>query len=196
MVVKADSEGSLDAVKFALSKIKVKDIPANIVYSGIGVISDNDVLLADASKAMLVGFNVQVDPLAKKTAKQNGIPINTYNIIFELTDAITEAIKRLIAPEYRDVKVGQAEVRQVFNISDVGNIAGCFVSEGYVNHKVKVRVVRNRLPVYEGKISSLKRFKEDTHEVKAGYECGVGIQGFNDIKVGDTLEFYTTQEVQ
>jgi len=196
VVVKADSEGSLDAVKFALSKIKVKDIPANIVYSGIGVISDNDVLLADASKAMLVGFNVQVDPLAKKTAKQNGIPINTYNIIFELTDAITEAIKRLIAPEYRDVKVGQAEVRQVFNISDVGNIAGCFVSEGYVNHKVKVRVVRNRLPVYEGKISSLKRFKEDTHEVKAGYECGVGIQGFNDIKVGDTLEFYTTQEVQ
>ncbi|NLI40186.1 MAG: translation initiation factor IF-2 [Caldisericales bacterium] len=196
VVVKADSEGSLDAVKFALSKIKIKDIPANIVYSGIGVISDNDVLLADASKAMLVGFNVQIDPIAKKTSKQNGIPINTYNIIFELTDAITEAIKRLIAPEYRDVKVGQAEVRQVFNISDVGNIAGCFVSEGYVNHKVKVRVVRNRLPVYEGKISSLKRFKEDTHEVKAGYECGIGIQDFNDIKVGDTLEFYTTQEVQ
>ncbi len=195
VVVKADSEGSLDAVKFALSKIKIKDIPANIVYSGIGIISENDVLLAEASKATLVGFNVQVDPNARKTAKQKSVGIATYNIIFELTDAVTDAIKNLIEPEFRDVKVGQAEVRQVFNISDVGNIAGCFVTDGYVNTKVKVKVVRNRLPVYETKISSLKRFKEDANEVKAGYECGIGLEGFNDMKAGDTLEFYLSQEV-
>lgn len=194
VVVKAESEGSLDAVKFALSKIKVKDIPANIVYSGIGIVSDNDVLLAEASKAFLVGFNVQVDTNAKKIAKQKSVPIQTFNIIFELTDAVTDAIKLLVAPEFRDIKVGAAEVRQVFNISDVGNIAGCMVTEGYVNEKVKVKVVRNRLPIYETKISSLKRFKEDTHEVKAGYECGIGLENFDDLKQGDILEFYTVQQ--
>lgn len=194
VVVKAESEGSLDAVKFALSKIKVKDIPANIVYSGIGIISDNDVLLAEASKALLVGFNVQVDTNAKKIAKQKSVPIQTYNIIFELTDAVTDAIKLLVAPEFRDIKVGAAEVRQVFNISDIGNIAGCMMTEGYVNEKVKVKIVRNRLPIYETKISSLKRFKEDAREVKAGYECGIGLENFDDLKPGDILEFYTVQQ--
>ena len=196
VVVKADSEGTLEAVRFAVSKIKIKDIPANIVYASVGVINDNDVLLADAAKAMLVGFNVQVDPSAKKTAKQNDIPINTYNIIFELTDAIVEAIKKLIAPEFRDVKVGAAEVREVFTISDFGNIAGCMMTEGFVRWGVKVIIVRNRMNIYETKLRSLKRFKEDAHEVKAGYECGIGLENYNDMKVGDILEFYQSQEVQ
>ena len=195
LVVKAESEGSLDAVKFAISKIKIKDIAANIVFSGVGVVNDNDVLLAQASSAMLVGFNVQADPNTKKLAKQNSINIKIYNIIFDLTDAVTEAIKMLVKPEYRDVLIGKAEVRKVFNISDVGNIAGCFVIEGIARDNAKVRIVRNRYPVHETKIKTLKRFKDDVREVKTGYECGIGLIGYDDLHESDILEFYEVKEV-
>ncbi|MEZ4812306.1 MAG: translation initiation factor IF-2 [Caldisericia bacterium] len=195
VVIKTDSQGSLDAVRFALSKIKIKDVPVNIVYSGIGVIGDNDVLLAEASKALLIGFNVLPEPSTKKIAKQKGINLSTYNIIFELTDAVTDVLKGMVKPEFQDILIGKAEVREVFNIGGVGNIAGCLVHEGRARSDSKVKLMRNRVLKYESTIETLKHFKEDVTEVKSGYECGIRIKDFEDFKTGDILEFYEVKEV-
>jgi len=196
VVIKTDSQGSLDAVKFALSKIKIKDVPVNIVYSGIGVIGDNDILLSEASDALLIGFNVLPEPKTKKVAKQKSIRLMTFNIIFELTDAVTEALKALVKPEFQDILIGKAEVREIFNIGGVGNIAGCLVHEGKIRKDAKVKLMRNRIQQHEAPVEALKHFKEDVTEVKSGYECGIRLKDYEDIKTGDILEFYEVKEVE
>lgn len=196
VVIKTDSQGSLDAVRFALSKIKIKDVPVNIVYSGIGVIGENDVLLSEASDALLIGFNVKPETQVKKTAKQKGVKIIMFNIIFELTDAVTAALKLLIKPEFQDILIGKAEVREIFSIDGVGNIAGCLVHEGKVRSDSKVKIIRNRLPQHETMIETLKHFKDDVKEIKSGYECGVRLKDYEDVKTGDILEFYEVNKVE
>jgi translation initiation factor IF-2 len=196
VVIKTDSQGSLDAVKFALSKIKIKDVPVNIVYSGIGVIGENDVLLSEASDSLLIGFNVKPENQVKKTAKQKGVQVLTFNIIFELTDAVTNALKLLVKPEFQDVLIGKAEVREIFSIDGVGNIAGCLVHEGKVRSDSKAKIIRNRLPLHETMIDTLKHFKDDVSEVKSGYECGIRLKDYEDIKTGDILEFYEVHKVE
>ncbi len=195
IVLKADVQGSVEAIAEALNKISASNVKVNIIHSGVGSINESDVMLAEASKAIIIGFNVKVDQKASMIAEKNNVDIKIYNIIYELIDNIKLALEGLLKPVSKEVLVGKAEVRQTFSISRIGTIAGCFVLEGKINRNNNVKVVRDKNIIFEGKLSSLKRFKDDVKEVLQGFECGVSVEGFNDIKVGDTLEFYEIQQI-
>jgi translation initiation factor IF-2 len=167
-----------------------------MVHSGVGAITETDVMLASASKAIIIGFNVRPDVNARKAAEREMVDIRTYQVIYEILDDVKAALSGLLEPQYREVILGQAEVRQIFKASRVGTIAGCYVQEGKIVRDAKVRVIRDGKVVYDGRLSSLKRFKDDVREVVQGYECGLTLERFNDIHEGDLLEFYTTEEVQ
>ncbi|MCX7991363.1 MAG: translation initiation factor IF-2 [Proteobacteria bacterium] len=195
IVLKGDVQGSVEAISEALNKISASNVKVNIIHAGVGSVNESDVMLAEASKAIIIGFNVKVDQKASLIAEKNNIDIKIYNIIYELIDNIKLALEGLLKPIIKEVLVGKAEVRQTFSISRIGTIAGCFVLEGKVSRNNIVKVVRDKNIVFEGRLSSLKRFKDDVKEVLQGFECGISIEGFNDIKVGDILEFYETQQI-
>ena len=197
VILKADVQGSLEAIKGSLAKIKNDEVKINIISSGIGGITESDVALAEASEnSVILGFHVRPTGAVKEKAKSNGVEIKTYNIIYDLIDDVTGLVSGLLSPVIREENIGQAQVREVFTVPKIGAIAGCIVTDGSIKRGVKVRLIRDGVIIYEGSVSSLKRFKDDANEVKKGYECGIGIEGYNDIKEGDFIESFKEVEEQ
>ncbi|MCQ2481144.1 MAG: translation initiation factor IF-2 [Clostridia bacterium] len=194
IIIKADVQGSAEAVKQSLVKLSNDEVKVRVIHAGVGAISESDVMLANASNAIIVGFNVRPDNVANENAERDGVELRCYRVIYDAINDVEAAIKGMLAPKFRDVDIGQAEVRQVVKISSVGNIAGCYVTTGKVLRNAKVRVVRDGIVVAEDEMASLKRFKDDVKEVAKGFECGIGLNKFNDIKEGDIFEFFITEE--
>ncbi|MFW6051981.1 MAG: translation initiation factor IF-2, partial [Myxococcota bacterium] len=195
LVLKADVQGSVEALGKSLSDLSTDKVKLNIIHTGVGAISENDVMLATASDAIIVGFNVRPQGQASSMAKKENVEIRTYGVIYDVIDDIKKAMAGLLAPRLVEKDLGKAEVRQTFSIPKVGTVAGCFVTEGKVQRSGKARLVRDGIQVWQGSIASLKRFKEDAREVAAGYECGISLQGYNDIKEKDVIEVYEVEEV-
>lgn len=195
LVVKGDVHGSVEAVKEVISKLPTDAIKVNIIHSAVGGITEGDVMLAAASNAIVVGFNVRPEPKAQALAEKEGVDLRLYSIIYELADDIKKAMEGMLAPTIKENILGRAEVREAFRVSRVGTVAGCYVTAGKILRGSKVRLIRDNMVVYDGKMASLKRFKDDVKEVASGYECGIAIEGFNDIKVGDIIESYQMEEV-
>ena len=194
IIVKADVQGSVEAVRQSLEKLSNDEVRVNVIHRGVGAVNESDVMLANVSNAIIVGFNVRPDAVAVQNAERDGVEMRMYRVIYDCIEEIEAAIKGMLAPKYRDVEMGKAEVRNVFKLSSAGTIAGCYVTDGKITRNSKIRVVRDGIVVFEDEIASLKRFKDDVKEVASGYECGVGLQKFNDIKDGDVLEAYITEE--
>ena len=195
LVVKADVAGSVEALKEALSRLSTDEVRVNIVRSGVGALTDSDVMLGSASDGILLGFNVRPTNTAKQVAEREGVEIRTYDVIYKAIEEIEAAMRGMLAPEMEERESGTAEVRQTFRVPNVGVVAGCYVTSGEILRNNRVRVVRDGAVVYEGNIASLKRFRDDVRSVREGFECGVGIENFNDVKEGDVLEFFETVEV-
>ena len=194
IIVKADVQGSVEAVKQSLEKISNEEVRVKVIHGAVGAVSESDVMLANASNAIIVGFNVRPDPVAKEMAEREDVEIRLYRIIYDAINEITDAMKGMLAPKYRDVDLGRAEVRQVYKISSVGTVAGCYVLDGKLARNAKIRVVRDGIVVAEDEMSSLKRFKDDAKEVAKGYECGVTLEKFADVKEGDVYEAFKMEE--
>jgi translation initiation factor IF-2 len=195
LIVKSDVQGTLEPIVNSLEKLGNSDLKVNILQADTGDITESDIMLASASDAIVMGFQVNVDTAAQRRSEIEQVDIRTYNIIYKLIEDVEFALEGMLEPVYEDVRIGIAEVRQVFRIRRVGNIAGCFVREGLVRRNVTARVIRNRQLLHEGTISSLKRFEEDTREVRAGYECGIGVSGFDDFEEGDVIELLESRRV-
>ena len=196
IIVKADVQGTAEAVKASLEKIDVDGVRVNVIRSTAGGISESDVLLASASQAIIYGFNVRPNAKVRQKAEEEGIEIRLHNIIYKMVEEIETAMKGMLAPEIKEVVTGQAEIRQVIKVSKVGNIAGCYVTDGFIRRNCGIRLLRDSVVVYEGKLGSLKRFQDDAKEVAAGFEGGLSIENFNDIKEGDIVEGYIMEEVE
>lgn len=194
VIVKGDVDGSVEAIIASLNKIEHKKMKIKVIHSGVGGINENDVLLASASKGMIIGFNVRVDNKAKQLAAAEGVNIEIFSIIYELIDAIKAAMSGMLAPIIKEEYIGKLEVREIFKVGKVGTIAGCMVVEGRVVKASKIKLVRDNVVIYNGKLGTLKRFKDDVKEVKSGYECGATIDSYNDIKIGDIIECYIDKE--
>ncbi len=194
LVLKADVMGSVEALVNALLRLSTEEVRVNIIHSGIGAISEADVMLAAASEAVIVGFQVEPTPAAQQLAAREGVDIRLYRIIYECVEEIQRALEGLLSPELKEEILGHAEVRQVFQISRIGTVAGCYVTDGTIARNARVRILRDGLPIHTGTISSLKRFKEDVREVSAGYECGLMVSGFEDFRVGDVVEAFRLVE--
>lgn len=195
VIIKCDVRGSVDALVDSLVKIETDEVKINIIHSGVGGITESDVLLASASNAVIIGFKVRPDAKSSKIAEKENVDIKLYEVIYDLIHSVKKAMVGLLEPEFRELVQGSAEVREVFSIPKVGSIAGCYVTEGKVSRNSSVRVLRDSVVVFTGKIASLKRFKDDAREVLQGYECGIGIDNFNDVKVGDVLESFVLEKV-
>src|SRR5205809_363302 len=195
LLIKADVQGSQEALVHALSRLSTDEVKVNVVHSAVGAITESDVNLALASKAVIIGFNTRADTAARKAAEASGVDVRYYNIIYDAVDEVKAALSGMLAPEKKENILGLVDVRQVFKISKVGAVAGCMVLEGLVRRNASVRVLRDNVVVHTGEIDSLKRFKDDVREVKAGFECGMSVKNFNDLKVGDQFEIYEVQEV-
>lgn len=195
LIVKGDVQGSIEALTQSLLRLSTDEVRVNVIHSGVGAITETDVMLASASNAIIIGFNVRPDNKARKYAETENIDVRMYRVIYEAIDDVKRAMAGLLEPEYREVFQGRAEVRAVFKVPKVGNVAGCYLMEGKINRNSKIRVLRDGVILYEGNLASLKRFKDDVREVVEGYECGMGVEGFNDIKEGDIIEAYTIEEV-
>jgi translation initiation factor IF-2 len=195
LVIKADVAGSVEALKEALARLSTDEVRVNIVRSGVGALTDSDVMLASASDGILLGFNVRPTNTAKQVAEREGVEIRTYDVIYKALEEIEAAMRGMLAPEIEERETGTAEVRQTFRVPNVGVVAGCYVTSGEILRNNRVRVVRDGTVVYEGNIASLKRFRDDVRSVREGFECGVGVENFNDVKVGDVLEYFETVEV-
>jgi len=195
LLIKADVQGSQEALVHALSRLSTDEVKVNVVHSAVGAITESDVNLALASKAVIIGFNTRADTAARKAAEASGVDVRYYNIIYDAVDEVKAALSGMLAPEKKEAILGLVDVRQVFKISKVGAVAGCMVLEGLVRRNASVRVLRDNVVVHTGEIDSLKRFKDDVREVKAGFECGMSVKNFNDLKVGDQFEIYEVQEV-
>lgn len=194
IIIKADVQGSAEAVKQSLVKLSNDEVRVKIIHSGVGAVTESDVMLANASNAIIVGFNVRPDNVAAESAERDGVEIRTYRVIYDCIEEVEAAIKGMLAPKFRDVDIGKAEVRQVVKISSVGNIAGCHVTSGKITRGAKIRVVRDGFVIAEDEMASLKRFKDDVKEVASGFDCGIGLNKFNDIKEGDVFEAFITEE--
>jgi translation initiation factor IF-2 len=195
LVIKGDVDGSVQALSDALEQLGGNEVQVDIIHRGVGAINESDVLLAETAGAVIIGFRVRPQTAARQEAERNDIDIRVYDVIYEAVDEITAALEGMLAPEKKEAVQGTAEVREVFKVSKVGTIAGCYVTEGRIDRKGRARVVREGIVVYDGEIQSLKRFKDDVKEVREGFECGIGIANFNDVKVGDLIECYTVTEV-
>ncbi|WP_428096629.1 translation initiation factor IF-2 [Candidatus Rariloculus sp.] len=195
LVVKADVQGSLEALKDALEAISHDEVKVVVVASGVGGITESDVQLAAASKAIIIGFNVRADAAARTAIKESGVDIRYYRVIYEIIDDIKAAVSGLLSPEVREQIVGLAEVRDVFRSPKLGNVAGCMVVDGHVKRASPIRVLRDNVVIYEGELESLRRFKDDVNEVRAGTECGIGVRNYNDVKAGDQIECYVRTEI-
>lgn len=196
LIIRADVQGSIEALSGLLEKINIQGFHVNIIRSQVGAITENDVILAEASQSIIIGFNVRPTADVRNLAQDKGIEIRLYNVIYKVQEDIEAALKGMLAPVFEEVVIGQAEIREIFKSSKVGTIAGCYVTDGVIERNSLVRVLRNQIVVYEGKLASLKRFKDDVKEVKTGYECGLSIANFNDIKVGDVIEASKSKEVE
>lgn len=196
IVVKADVGGSAEAVKQSLMKLSNDEVKVNVIHSAVGGITENDVMLAAASGAIIVGFNVRPDKQAIDAGERQGVDIRTYRIIYECIEEIEKAMKGMLAPTFKENLLGHAQVRQTIHVPSVGTIAGSYVQDGKITRNAQIRVIRDGVVVFEDKIASLRRFKDDVREVAAGYECGIGLEKFNDIKENDVLEAFVMEEVE
>jgi translation initiation factor IF-2 len=193
LIIKADVQGSLEPIMNSLNDLASKEISINILHAETGNISENDVMLASASKAIIVGFNVTADSAAKRMAEGEGVSIRMYKIIYRLIEDVEKALKGMLEPEYVEVIIGKADVLAIFKIQKIGAIAGCKITAGEFKRNAKARVVRNEEVIHEGEISSLKHEKDDVREVRTGFECGIGLKGFSDFEVGDTILCFTKE---
>jgi translation initiation factor IF-2 len=196
LIVKADVQGSVEALRGALEKINVNGTRVKIIHTGVGAITESDITLANASNAIVIGFNVRPEPNARNMAEQEKIDIRLHRVIYNVIDEIEQALKGMLDPVYKETIIGQAEIREVFKVSKVGNIAGCYVTEGKLTRDAGARLIREGVVIYEGKLDTLKRFKDDVREVMSGYECGLTLERFQDIKVGDVIEAFIMEEVK
>lgn len=194
IIVKADVQGSVEAVKQSLEKLSNEEVRVKVIHGAVGAVSESDVMLANASNAIIVGFNVRPDPVAKSNAERDGVDIRLYRIIYDAIEEISTAMKGMLAPKYREVETARVEVRQVYRISNVGQVAGCYVADGKIGRNDLIRIVRDGIIIADDKMSSLKRFKDDMKEVASGYECGITLEKFNDFKEGDIFEAYIMEE--
>jgi translation initiation factor IF-2 len=195
IVIKADQGGPAEALADALAQLSNAEVQVDIIHRGVGAITESDILLARASGAIIVGFHVRPDNNARAAAEREGVDIKLYKIIYEAVADVRAALEGLLRPEEREIIGGEAEVRELFKVPRIGVVAGCFVRNGVINRKSRVRVIRDGTEVYDGVIASLRRFKDDVAEVREGFECGIGIENFNDLKIGDVIESYRTEEV-
>lgn len=195
LIIKGDVQGSVEAVKQSVVKLSNDEVQVKVIHSGAGAVNESDVMLADSSNAIILAFNVRPDAKAKALAERSKVDIRTYRIIYDLLDDVEGALKGMIAPKYQEVYMGKCEVRQVFKITGVGNVAGCYVTDGKIVRGGKLRIYRDDVLVVEGNVQQLKRFKDDVKEVSYGFECGCSIEGFKDIRIGDIIECYLIQEV-
>ncbi len=196
LIVKGDVQGSVEAVKQSLEKLSNEEVRVKVIHAAAGAINESDVMLADSANAIIIGFNVRPDANARKLAESSKVDVRSYRIIYELIDDMEAALKGMLSPKTREVLTGKCEVRQTFNITGVGTVAGCYVTEGVIRRGGRLRIYREDIMICEGGVRQLKRFKDDVKEVAKGYECGCSIDGFNDIKVGDIIECYVTEEVK
>ncbi len=195
MVVKADVQGSLEALRGSLDRLKVEGVQLKVLHDGVGAISESDITLASTYGAVVVGFSIRPDPNARRAAEQQGVAIKTYKVIYELLDDIRAAMVGMLSPVIQEEYLGTAEIRQTFSVPKVGTVAGCYVTDGHLLRNGLARLVRDGVEVWEGKLASLKRFKDDVREVQNGFECGLGLEGFNDLKIGDTIQVFRNIEV-
>ncbi len=194
IIVKADVQGSVEAVKQSLEKLSNSEVRVRVIHGAVGAISKSDVMLANASNAIIIGFNVRPDPVARDNAEEDGVELRLYRVIYDAIEDVEQAMKGMLAPKTREVELGRAEVREVYKITNVGTVAGCYVTDGKVARNALLRIVRDGIVVAEDKIDSLKRFKDDQKEVAQGYECGIGLEKFSDIKIGDIFESFIIEE--
>lgn len=200
IIIKGDVQGSVEALKQAMDKIteemleKERAVAVNVIHSAVGAVTESDIMLADTASAVVICFNVRPEAKAKALADRSGIDIKTYRVIYDVIDDIEKALIGMLEPVYREEYLGTAEVRDTFRITGVGTIAGCFVTEGRIQRSAKMRLIRENIVIYEGSVSSLKRMKDDVKEVVLGYECGIGLQNYNDIKAGDLIEAFLLVE--
>jgi translation initiation factor IF-2 len=195
IILKTDVQGSLEAVRNAVLQIGNDEVRPKVVHAGVGGINESDVTLALAVNAVIIGFNVRPETKAIHTAKENHVDIKLYKIIYDLVNEVKLALQGMLKPERREDYLGRAEVRQAFEVSKLGMIAGCMVVDGVITRTASLRLLRDNVVLYEGKVISLKRFKDDAREVKQGFECGVGLEGYTNIKAGDVIEAFTVTEV-
>ena len=195
LIIKADVQGSQEALMQSLQKLSTPEVRVQIVHGAVGGISESDVNLAIASKAVIIGFNTRADASARKLAEGNGVDIRYYDIIYDAVDEVKAAMTGMLAPEQREEVIGTAEIRTVFVASKIGTVAGCMVTAGSVNRSARFRLLRDNVVIYTGELESLKRMKDDVREVKEGFECGIKLKNYNDIKEGDQLEFFELKEV-
>lgn len=196
IIVKADVQGSVEAVKSSLVKLSNEEVKVNVIHAAAGAISETDIMLAESSGAVIIGFNVRPDSNAKNSAEKSGVDIKLYRVIYEAIEDVEKALKGMLAPKYKEVYMGKAEVRETFKITGVGMVAGCYVTEGKIVRNGKLRIYRDDIMICEGNVLQLKRFKDDVKEVNQGFECGISIEKFNDIKIGDFIESYVIEEVK
>ena len=196
LVIKSDVHGSLEALTKALTELSTEKVKVSVIHTGVGGITEQDVMLASASEGLIIGFNVRPAGKAGQVAKAENVEMRFYKIIYEAVDEVKKAMAGMLAPEFREKELGKAEVRMTFGIPKVGTIAGCYVTEGKILRNGKARLVRDAVVVWEGDIGSLRRIKDDVREVAAGYECGIGLAGFNDVKEGDVIECFEMEEIE
>ena len=196
IIVKSDVKGTAEAIKQTLEKIENEEVRVHVIHNAVGGINESDVLLAQASSAIIIGFNVRPEAKAKQIAEKEGIDIKLYRVIYDAVDDITAAINGMLTVKYEEKVVGHAEVRQIFKISSVGTIAGSYVTDGVVNNKSKVRLLRSNIVIFETEVDTLQQGKNEVKTMKTGYECGIKLRNYNDIKVGDVIECYEMQEVE
>jgi len=194
VVVKADTQGSVEALRDALVKLSTDAVKLDVLLAGVGAVNDSDVMLARASGAIVVAFHVRPESAARKSAESQGVEIRTYQVIYDVVDDVKLAMEGLLPPTLREQVLGQAEVRETFSVPRIGTIAGSYVTEGNIRRNAKCRLLRDGVQIYEGRVGSLKRFKDDAREVASGFECGIGIEGYNDVKVGDVIEAFAIEE--
>jgi translation initiation factor IF-2 len=196
LVIKGDVQGSVEAIASALAKISSDEVKARVIHMGVGGITESDVSLASTSGAVVLGFNVRANTQAREAAERDGVEIRYYAVIYDLVDDMRQAMSGLLAPTVRETFLGNAEILEVFNISKVGKVAGCRVTEGKVERGAHVRLIRDNVVVHEGKLSTLKRFKDEVKEVVAGQECGMAFEGYQDMRQGDVIECFEVEHVQ
>ena len=195
IIVKADVQGSAEAVKTSLEKLSNEEVRVRVIHSGVGAINESDVMLASTSNAVIVGFNVRPDNAARDSAERSKVELRMYRVIYDCINDVEAAMKGMLAPKFREVIIGHAEVRQTFRVSKVGTVCGCYVQDGRIQRNCSVRVNRDNIVIFEGELASLRRFKDDVKEVAAGYECGMQVEKFNDIKEGDIIECFVTEQL-